>query len=157
MTASKNPFESWMLCGGRRPGCSLTLLGRRSASTHHGRRRGAETQSRGVGPVKRQLYMVLHTIKYAFAKWCSILPFQRFMHCLGRGGGRGGSDGGGGGRMDGLVVEEVLSNGAKQECRFMCTVNLVKKRDDKEKGVNFSCTASCSEQNYNHYLHLSFS
>lgn len=58
MTASKNQFESWMLCGGRRPGCSLTLLGRQSASTHHGRRRGAETQNRGggggVGPVKRQ-------------------------------------------------------------------------------------------------------
>lgn len=54
--------------------------------------------------------------------------------------------------MDGLAVEEVLSNGAKQECRFMCTVTSVKKRDDKEKGVwksvNFSCTASCSDQNY---------
>lgn len=79
--------------------------------------------------------MVLHTIKYAFAKWCSILPFQRFMHCLGRGG--GGS--GGGSRMDGLAVEEVLSNGAKQECRFMCTITSVKKRDDQEKGVREKC------------------
>lgn len=96
--------------------------------------------------------MVLHTIKYAFAKWCSILPFQRFMHCLGRGGGGGsggGGGGGGGGRMDGLVVEEVLSNGAKQECRFMCAVASVKKRDDKEKGVGKSVNFSCSEQNYN--------
>lgn len=35
----------------------------------------------------------------------------------------------------------------------MCTVTSVKKRDDKGKGVgksvNFSRTASCSEQNYN--------
>lgn len=34
---------------------------------------------------KGSLYIVLHTIKYSSAKWYSILPFERFMHCLGSG------------------------------------------------------------------------
>ena len=46
---------------------------------------GAERQKGGQS--KGRLYIVLHTIKYAFAKWCSILPFERFMHCLGSGAG----------------------------------------------------------------------
>lgn len=42
---------------------------------------GAERQKSGKS--KAGLYIVLHTIKYSFAKWYSILPFERFMHCLG--------------------------------------------------------------------------
>lgn len=44
---------------------------------------GAEEQKGGQS--KGRLYIVLHTIKYSFAKWYSILPFERFMHCLGSG------------------------------------------------------------------------
>lgn len=45
--------------------------------------KGAERQKSGES--KARLYIVLHTIKYSFAKWYSILPFERFMHCLGSG------------------------------------------------------------------------
>lgn len=68
---------------------------------------GAEEQKGGQSKGKR--YVVLHTIKYAFAKWYSILPFERFMHCLGSGSEKEEEAGW-------LVVEEVLGNGAKQEC-----------------------------------------
>lgn len=94
--------------------CSLTLYGSQSASAHQRRassskRRGAEEQKGGQSKGKR--YVVLHTIKYAFAKWYSILPFERFMHCLGSGSEEEEEEAGWL-----LVVEEVLSNGAKQEC-----------------------------------------
>lgn len=60
---------------------------------------------------------------------------------------------GGGGRM---VAEEVLSNGAKQECWFMCSVAKVKEKQDKIKirGVFLElspaawllCSARCLSQ-----------
>lgn len=55
--------------------------------------------------------MVLHTIKYAFAKWYSILPFERFMHCLGSSAEEEEEEAGWL-----VLVEEMLSNGAKQGC-----------------------------------------
>lgn len=44
----------------------------------------------GVGEQPKAKLVVLHTIKYAFAKWCSIWLFERFMHCLGSRGKEGG-------------------------------------------------------------------
>lgn len=46
---------------------------------------GGDKQKGGGTTQNAGLYTVLHTIKYAFAKWYSILPFERFMHCLGSG------------------------------------------------------------------------
>lgn len=57
--------------------------------------------------------MVLHTIKYAFAKWYNILPFERFMHCLGSSAEEEEEEEEAGWLV---LVEEVLGNGAKQEC-----------------------------------------
>lgn len=95
-------------------GCALTLYGSQSASAHQRRassskRRGRRRSEKG-GQSKGKRYVVLHTIKYAFAKWYSILPFERFMHCLGSGSEEEEEEAGWL-----VVVEEVLSNGAKQE------------------------------------------
>lgn len=73
-----------------------------------------QPKKKGRGQSKAKLYVVLHSIKYAFAKWYSILPFESFMHCLGSSAEEEEEEGGGGGGW--LVVEEVLSNGAKLEC-----------------------------------------
>lgn len=56
----------------------MTLSESQSVSTHP----ASGSKEEGASQ-KPRLYIVLHTIKYAFAKWCSILPFERFMHCLG--------------------------------------------------------------------------
>lgn len=72
---------------------------------------GAEEQKKKGGQSKGKLYVVLHTIKYAFAKWYSILPFERFMHCLGSSAEEEEEEAGWL-----VLVEEMLSNGAKQGC-----------------------------------------
>lgn len=73
------------------------------------------------GPGKSQAHIVLHTIKYSFAKWYGALPFQRFMHCLGR-------------RASEEVAQEVLCNGAKHELIYVHS-HLSKGR---KKGDSFS-------------------
>lgn len=50
-----------------------------------GLRQQERAEEQKGGRSKGRLYIVLHTIKYSFAKWYSILPFERFMHCLGSG------------------------------------------------------------------------
>lgn len=80
---------------------------RRTSSSRRGRR----SKKKKGGQSKGKLYVVLHTIKYAFAKWYSILPFERFMHCLGSSAEEEEEEAGWL-----VLVEEMLSNGAKQGC-----------------------------------------